>query len=185
MPDIAIFSAFNYILNCRIIAPMKNQNFISQLKNRKLLYLLCIGALCCFTQCKKDDISQNTTIIGSWKWIYTYDIYLLGPDNPKTPANTGIQETVVFYSNMTWKQIQNNVTVDSGSYTLGHGYYLPYQGAGAYTYDSIAFYKNNMAKGWDSYEILHNDTLAFIPGLSGRYSSYLMHYNGSRWYIRQ
>jgi len=161
--------------------PMKNQKFISPLKNRKLLYLLCIGALCCFTQCKKDDISQNTTIIGSWKWIYTYDDYI---DEPKTPANTGIQETVSFYSNNTWKQTQNNVIIDSGSITLGHGRYVPYQGV-EFVYDSVAFYKNNIIKGWDAYLILHNDTLIFSPYLSGRFSSYLVPYNGSRWYVRQ
>jgi hypothetical protein len=154
---------------------------------KRTILIICAGLifLLSFTQCKKDDIPQNTTIVGTWKWLYTYDVYLLGPNNPKTPSNTGIQETVNFYSDKTWTQIQNNVTVDAGSYTLGHGRYLPYQGAGEYVYDSVAFYKNNIVKGWDSYEILHNDTLVFIPGLSGRYSSYLMHYNGSRWYIRQ
>ncbi|MDP4203876.1 MAG: hypothetical protein Q8861_14430 [Bacteroidota bacterium] len=143
------------------------------------IVLLFTGLL---IQCKKDEVPRNATIIGSWRWLCYYDDYI---DGPKTPANTGILETISFYPNNTWKRIQNNVTIDSGSVTLGHGYYLPYQGAGSYTYDSVAFYKNNILKGWDSYEILHNDTLVFSPGWSGRFSSYLEPYNGSRWYVRQ
>lgn len=162
---------------------MKNQISIFFLKHRKYFYLfVSIITLCCFTQCDRDDVP---TIVGTWQWIYTYEDYLLGPNNPKTPSNTGIEETVIFYSDQTWKQIQNNVTTDSGSFTVGHGSYLPYQGAYNYVYDSIVFYKNNVPVGWDAYKILHNDTLVFSPGLAGRFISYFLPNNGSKWYVKQ
>lgn len=155
-----------------------------------------------FIQCNKNIIKQAVPITGTWKWVYTYKINPLSPTNPATPTNTGIQETLTFYSNNTWKQIQNSVTIDSGNYFIGHGYnYI--RGDSCVTldslgnihfvpckpdtseYDSISFYKNGNRAGWDSYEILHNDTLVFIPYLSRRFSSYLLPYNGSKWYIKQ
>ena len=134
--------------------------------------------------CGKDKtVVAAKDITGTWRWIYTYR------DNPTipdlTPQNTGIQELMIFYTNKSWKKVQNNITIDSGTYSLGHGHYLPYQGAHDNIYDSIVFYKNTVQQGWDAYKIFSNDTLAFGPGWAGRYSSYTLPYNGSKWWVKE
>lgn len=135
--------------------------------------------------CKKQaDVQQASSIVGDWIWIKS--IFALPPSatNPLTPQNSGLTESIHFYANGTWKQIQSGITIDSGTYSTGHGDYLPYVGAFHYYYDSVGFYKNGSFVGWDSYNRT-NDTLLFKTGLSGRYSSYLIPISGSKIYIKQ
>lgn len=108
----------------------------------------------------------------------------LSSTNPQTPQNSGLTESIHFYTNGSWKQIQSGITIDSGTYSTGHGDYLPYVGAYHFYYDSIGFYKNGGFLGWDSYSVL-GDTLIFGPGYSARFSSYLLPYNGSKYYIKK
>jgi hypothetical protein len=137
-----------------------------------------------FPACKKDKLTKPKFITGVWNWLYTYKDSPVGPDNPLTPANTGITEKMIFKQDGTWKKILDNNVVDSGTYSLGHGTYTAYSGAYVYRYDSVGFYKNNHFAGWDSYEVL-TDTLVFNPGLSGRFSSFLVPNNGSKWMIKE
>lgn len=134
--------------------------------------------------CKKDAGIQPAPIAGAWVWEKTYMNGPLSPTNPLTPQNSGITESMFFSSDGNWKIKQNGNTIDSGTYSLGHGSYLPYVGAYHYIYDSIGFYKGGNFVGWDSYEIKDN-SLVFNPGLSGRFSSYLLPYNGSKWFVKQ
>ena len=144
-----------------------------------LLFILLIVA------CKKDDTIQPVPVAGTWIWEKTLRLSLpINATNPQTPQNTGINESMYFSSNGAWKIIQGSTTIDSGTYSLGHGDYLPYVGAFHYTYDSIGFYKGGNFVGWDSYEIKGN-SLVFNPGLSGRFSSYLLPYNGTKYFTRQ
>ncbi|MEN9599736.1 MAG: hypothetical protein RL596_2055, partial [Bacteroidota bacterium] len=98
--------------------------------------------------------------------------------------NSGLTESIHFYANGSWKQIQSGITIDSGTYSTGRGDYLPYVGAFHYYYDSVGFYKNGIFLGWDSY-MRTNDTLLFRTGLSGRISSYLIPTSGSKFYIKK
>lgn len=146
----------------------------------KKFFLLLIVIL---AACTKDGI-QPASLNGTWKWIYTYKDLPLDSMNPLTPLNTGIEEKMVFTVDGNWKKIQNNITNDSGTYTLGHGSYTPYVGATTYIYDSIGFFRNGVYVGWDYYQV-KNDTLFFCPCLGGSFASFTLPYNGSKWWIKE
>ena len=144
-----------------------------------LFFILCIVA------CKKDEGIQPVSVAGTWIWEKTLRLSLpINATNPQTPQNTGINESMCFSSNGNWKIIQGSTTIDSGTYSIGHGNYQAYVGAYNNIYDSIGFYKGGNFVGWDSYEIKGN-SLVFNPGLSGRFSSYLLPYNGTKYFTRQ
>lgn len=134
--------------------------------------------------CKKDLGIQPAPITGAWVWWKNTYALPLSATNPLTPQNSGISELMYFTPGGAWKVVRNGNTIDSGTYSIGHGSYLPYAGAYHYVYDSIGFYRSGNFLGWDSYKI-SNDSLVFNPGLSGRFSSYLAPFNGSRFYTRQ
>ena len=107
-----------------------------------LLLIICILAI--YSCSKKPSIEPSQDVTGQWIWLSTYFDGSLSESNPKTPKNSGINEVIKFRSN-TWVKIQNNVHVDSGTYTTGHGSYLPYVGAYNYIYDSIVYYREGIA----------------------------------------
>jgi len=134
--------------------------------------------------CKKDVGIQPASIVGDWVWIKSGFALPLSATNPLTPQNSGLTESIHFYANGSWKQIQSGIAIDSGTFSTGHGDYLPYVGAYHFYYDSVGFYKNGGFLGWDSYSV-SGDTLIFGPGYSARFSSYLLPYNGSKYYIKK
>ena len=151
-----------------------------------LFIIIVIETICLIIcgSCKKSNTANNTNIIGTWKWVDTYYDYPLNDSNPLNPANSGIQETLIFNSDLTWKKIQNNVIVDSGTYSTGHGTYLPYPTAKEITYDSVRYYKTGQQLNiYDFYEII-NDTLSFDSALAGSFSFYLGS-NGYKQWVRQ
>ena len=131
--------------------------------------------------CKKDPVIEPTQdITGQWEWISSWYDGPMSDSNPKTPQNTGIQEMIQFNSNYTWLKIQNNIHIDSGTYSTGHGSYLPYIGAYHFIYDSIVYYRNGISeKGKQDYYKIVNDTLQFSPGFAGIYGGI------ARFYIKQ
>jgi hypothetical protein len=144
-----------------------------------LLFLTLI--LVTITSCKKYPISEPTQdITGQWVWLSTWYILPLSDSNPKTPQTTGIQELIVFRSDKTWHTTRNNIPIDSGTFSTGHGTYLPYAGADRYIYDSIVYYKTGIVKevNHDYYKI-YNDTLQFSSGFAG------IKGGGSKFYKRQ
>jgi hypothetical protein len=144
-----------------------------------LIFIASIAA------CKKDQTIQPVPVAGTWIWEKTLRLSLpINGTNPQTPQNTGITESMYFSSNGSWKIVQGTTTIDSGTYSLGHGSYLPYVGAFHYTYDSVGFYKGGNFAGWDSYEIKGN-SLVFSPELSARFTSFLLPNSGSKYFIRQ
>lgn len=145
-----------------------------------LILLLLIG-------CKKDPVFiPPKDLTGQWEWIYTYKIYLLSDSNPLTPQNTGNHEMLVFNPNQSWYKTINDIKIDSGTFSLGHGSYTAYQGAELYIYDSISYYQNgfHIIGGEDYYKIF-NDTLEFTPGFSGKFFSYSLPNNGSKFWIKR
>jgi len=152
----------------------------------KLLYnrYLILVFILCFSGCKKEEIIHPRDISGHWSWIKTYTLPPTS-DSPLTPQNTGIQETLVFLKDHTWYNTIDNAKVDSGMYTIGHGSYTPYPGATVFIYDSIAYFnvEGTRIRIGDYYEI-RNDTLQFCPGYAGRFSSYTLPYNGSKFWIK-
>ena len=143
-----------------------------------IVYLLIV----IFFSCKKDKPQPaNESIVGNWRWIKTYCDC---PTPPKTPDSVGYQYIFTFNSDLTWKRVQANATIDSGTYQTGHESYTNYSPGGTtFSYDLVTFYRNNVSVGWDSY-IVTNDTLVFGPGISGRFSSYLLPSNGSIWLVK-
>jgi hypothetical protein len=157
------------------------------MKTKKDLILLIVLLLSVTFSCKKDPvITPAKNITGQWEWIYTYKLYLLSDSNPLTPQNTGIHEMLVFNSNESWYKTINDIKIDSGTFSLGHGSYTPYNGAKPYIYDSISYYQNgfHITDGEDYYKIF-NDTLEFTPGFSGKHFSYTLPTNGSKFWIKQ
>jgi hypothetical protein len=147
--------------------------------------VLILCSFLIFFSCKKDTGIQPAPIAGAWVWFKSTDASLPpSSTNPLTPQNSGITELMYFTQNGDWRIVRNGSTIDSGIYSIGYGTYTPYVGATVFSYDSIGFYKKNIFVGWDSYKI-YNDTLKFTPGLSGRFSSYLIPYNGVKYFIKQ
>jgi hypothetical protein len=136
--------------------------------------------------CKKEQASPSKDITGQWKWFSTNSVY---PSDPLTPENTGIQELIVFNSNHAWFKTKNGIKVDSGTYSLGHASYTPYQGAHVSIYDSVLYHRlGNESIAWDYYNIFR-DTLQFCPGLAGKFASYNSfnfkdRFNGSKFWIK-
>ena len=97
----------------------------------KACFLLVLSFIIAFACKKMDHVSPAQEIIGRWGWIYTYSS--INNPIPNTPLSTGINEILVYNSNHTWYKTQNNIKVDSGTYTIGHGSYTPYTG-GIYLY---------------------------------------------------
>jgi len=152
----------------------------------KILYINLIVFLSAFS-CKKDPIiNPAKDLTGKWEWIFTYKALPLSDSNPLTPENTGVKEILIFNADRTWQKNQNDVCVDFGTYTLGHGSHAAYPGAHLFIYDSIVYYRDGIKVigGQDYYEIF-DDTLQFSPGFGGRLSSYTLPYNGAKFWIKK
>ena len=140
-----------------------------------------------FYSCAKDLMDFSKDITGEWSWIKTVSI---SPYETSTPETTGVYEILKFTSDQNWIMIINSVRVDSGQYSIGHGNYLPYQGAGNYIYDSVVFYNQSSSEIlWDYYDI-HGDTLQFCPGFAGKlwaYRSFVFTngFNGSKFWKKK
>ena len=52
--------------------------------------------------CKEDDINPVKDVVGHWKWLSTYKVYILSDTNPLTPQNTGIEEILIFKKDGSW-----------------------------------------------------------------------------------
>lgn len=151
------------------------------------IYAISVLILSVLIGCKKEpEFILPKDITGRWEWIYTYKIYLLSDSNPLTPQNTGIHELLVFNSDQSWYKTINDKKIDSGTFSLGHGSYTPYPGAKIYIYDSISYSQNGIhIRGGEDFYNIFDDTLEFTPGYSGRFSSYTLPYNGSKFWIKR
>jgi hypothetical protein len=147
-------------------------------------YFLLFLFLAIASSCEKDQPDAVQEVVGQWNWIYSY-VSINNP-NPNTPQSTGINEILVYNSNRTWYKTQNNIKIDSGTYSIGHGSYTPYNGAFTYIYDSIAYYKNGVIiKDKRDYYKIFNDTLQFNPGFAGLMAKSDPTAGLSRFYKRQ
>lgn len=123
-----------------------------------------------FFSCKKNNPAVSpVSVAGEWDWIQTYPggnpaSY---PHFPLTPQNTGRKEILVFNMNHQFTQTTNDTLIEAGTYTTGHGSYLPYAGAKLYDYDSICYFVNGTKTGVDYYKILNQDTLVSSGAFSG------------------
>ena len=112
-----------------------------------LFFLVC---------CKKDSV-HAANIVGQWDWAYTYieaPLYLTS-----TPQSSGTHQTYIFNSNHSYTFIENNVVLDSGTYTTGHNSYS--NTVQTYVYDSILYKSTLRLSGGttlDYYQI-NKDTL--------------------------
>ena len=133
-----------------------------------------------FGSCKKTTttaIVAPKEVVGKWKWDYTY--LRATPMNPITPQTTGIDEIIIYYSNRTWSKRQNNILVDSGTYSIGHSNRsLPF--IGTLIFDSIQYYLNNVPiAGKVDYYMMFGDSLNVNASYSGIYQG------DSKWLSKQ
>jgi len=136
---------------------------------KPIILVLCLLFVVC--SCKKDQSTPiptlPTTLFGNWKWMGTYYDYPLGPLNPSTPQNSGVQKSITYTSGLKWKKISTTLPTDSGTFTLGHGIYSP-NGLKKYEFDSIQYYRNGvLLKGTVDCFVISNDTLTLSAGLKG------------------
>lgn len=146
------------------------------------IVFLCIFAA--MSGCKKKDTEtpvHSDLITGKWQWMYSYHGGAPGPDNPQTVANTRRNEWIYFNTDSTWFQTVNAVMVDSGTFKIDHGTYLPYVGAHLFEYDSVAYYGPAGTLLGTDYFSVHGDTLSFLPYYSGRFSSYSVPSGSKHW----
>ncbi len=130
--------------------------------------------------CKKTGPAVSpASVIGQWNWIQTYPSGNPAsyPFIPLTPQNTGRKEILVFKASNQFTQTTNDTLSEAGTYTTGHGSYLPYTGASLYEYDSICYFVNGTKTGVNYYKILGVDTLvssgAFAGAIGGSSVYYL------------
>jgi hypothetical protein len=120
--------------------------------------------------CKKNyAVVSPASIVGQWTWIKTYP-----PGNPAsyphypiTPQNSGSAEKLIFNANQQFSQTVNDSLIQSGTYTTGHGSYLPYPGRHLYTFDSVCCFVQGLKKTVNYYSVLNSDTLVFSSSYAG------------------
>ena len=151
---------------------------------KTILYLSISILLIIAVYCEKDKDDYIPEIVGKWNWIYSF--VSINSPVPNTPLSTGINELLVFNPDNTWYKTQNNIRIDSGSYSIGHGSYTPYMGAKTYNYNSITYYQNG-TKIIDKtdYFVISDDTLLFNPGFAGLVAKSDLTSGLSRFYIRK
>jgi hypothetical protein len=157
------------------------------MKKHVSIVVISFLILISFYSCAKDPTDFSKNITGEWSWIKTVAIF---PYETSTPETTGVYEILMFTSDQKWIKLENFVRVDSGQYSIGHGNYLPYQGAKNYIYDSVVFFiQSSNEILWDYYDI-HGDTLQFCPGYAGKlwaYGSFIFPngFNGSKFWKKK
>ncbi len=131
---------------------------------KRIAITLLIGALI-WVSCKKENqAGTDPHLVGQWKW----KSYQVGaPSNTLTPQNTGIQENLIFNSDLTWTKTQNGAVVRSGIYQTSI--------TKSNTGESVnTLHYNNAKNGSDTteYYIIQSDTtLTFSHDLIGTYGS--------------
>lgn len=154
------------------------------MKKKYPLFLVTIFVFL-FYSCEKEfNTKYSNSIVGKWRWIKTMRVIPFSDINPETPQNTGIEELLTFGADFEWYKTQNNILVDSGSYTIGHGSYINPSNV-TYIYDSICYYQNNIPikNGFDFYEIDH-DTLVFCSAFGARWWSFTLSHAGTKRWVR-
>lgn len=151
----------------------------------KHLFIVLVEALLfvlLFSRCKKDSINPAKDISGRWEWLSTYNLYISDTANfHLTPAKTGIHEELRFSADHNWAKFQNNIQIESGTYTIGHNIYIPNPTVVPFIYDSVVYNIGATRIGWDYYKI-YSDTLQFCPGFADLFSCYSLPSNGSKFF---
>jgi len=133
--------------------------------------------------CKKDSglysVISPKEVAGKWKWEYTAVYNATAPVSYLNPQNTGIEEIITFNMERTWSKRQNNILVDTGTYTIGHAN-RTISSIAVRLIDSIQYYQNGQPiNGRVDYYYIIEDSMNFNPGLGG------VGPGDSKWYIRQ
>src|SRR5215210_3134188 len=123
-----------------------------------------------FIACKKDQ-TENSSLIGTWRWVKQYSGG--GPVYDQTPQSTGINEKVFYNSNKTWSLEQNGTKIKSGTFTTSIITNTRNEKINKITYHI------NGRDSIDYFEIIQNNTLRFSNDLTGSVGS------GSRFYERE
>jgi hypothetical protein len=90
----------------------------------RTLFILIILTLA--LSCRKSNtpsIPGGTTLIGVWSWVEQYDLGVtsnnyVASNVGQTPANMGIQETLILGGDSVWTDTRNGTSVGSGTFTI-------------------------------------------------------------------
>jgi hypothetical protein len=127
----------------------------------KHLFIFLIGLLLGINSCTKEK-QAPPELIGNWQWKITH---VGAPWDGKTPENTGVEKLLVLTEDFGWTRFENNITVGSGTFSVGQGEYIA--GSRFLIYDSIVYHKSDiMFPEWDYYEV-EADTLTFCGCFAG------------------
>ena len=153
---------------------------------RVVVYFSIVVTMFLFCGCdfEVDNVQQSTTIIGRWRWISTMKVIPFSDTNPATPLNTCINESLIFQEDGCWKKIENDILVDSGSFTIGHVVYINQSNVKC-DYDSLGYYVNKIpvVDGVDFFKI-NNDTLVFCSYFACRWTSYTLKHAGTKRWVK-
>jgi hypothetical protein len=154
---------------------LKTMNQFVKVLAEILLFILLLFS------CKKDPTNPAKDISGRWEWLSTYSFTWDTATFLMTPAKTGIHEELRFSAGHNWAKFQNNIQIESGTYTIGHNIYIPNPTVVPFVYDSVVYNNGTTRIGWDYYKI-YSDTLQFCPGFADLFSSYSLPSNGSKFF---
>lgn len=122
--------------------------------------------------CKKENQSvTDTQLYGKWKWESNFS-----GSATTTPQNTGINETLVFNSNLTWSKTQNGVIVNNGTYKTANSKNSKGENIGSVTYNNT----KNQSDTTTYYKVYNDTTLIFSHDFTGTIGSSSRTYNKSK-----
>ena len=119
----------------------------------KLLITIFI-VLTTLLACKKND-SNPDSLIGSWRWVATYNDTATGALNPLTPANSGHTQALI-YNIKSWTYFYDSVIVAGGTYGLN----VTSTNTGKKV-NAIHYYNTRVGSDSISYYTIEKDTLTF------------------------
>lgn len=155
------------------------KNILLSVKFRFILFLSLLTGLCCEKRLDIDWVTDPKEIAGKWRWEHTALYDIAAPINPLTPQNTGIEEVIIYNVDRTWSKRQNNILVDTGTYSIGHAN-RRISSFAVLLIDSIQYYQSGQAiNGRVDYYYIIEDSMNFNPGLGG------VGPGDSKWYIKE
>jgi hypothetical protein len=124
----------------------------------KTMFLNCC-AIILLAGCSKSGAPSPDELIGSWNWIAQH---IGAPQNTTTPQTTGIREQLQFQSDNTWRLVQQDTVVRSGTYQLTYS-----KSSSATKVKTLRTIEHITTITRTQYYTIKNDTLIFDNSLMG------------------
>jgi hypothetical protein len=160
---------------------------LSNIKIIKMKKVLCILlTVTTVLSCKKEKVEDDSNVVGKWNWVFYYLTY----PNPNgtgptkiTPADAGFTESLEFTNEKNWFKTQDNIRIDSGTYTVEQKEYTNLSNT-TYKYNQLTYYRNNSILGADYFKS-KGDTLILNPSYAGYFLSQNVAFTGGVKYYKK